>query len=177
MANSPADDGWTTEQWRQILMDPQQFDLEDLEEVRVNAMQRAKACAKKALAKGRAAAKEWAAMMSQGAKLGTSLDWKIGTKPQLAEEVISGQEHICTPVDMMASRFKTWVAKWQKTRDSTQDTVMAIQEVRKCANANQDLPKIVLKDLDEALATMNEATGLGADRFWSSLHQVSAKRW
>ena len=28
-------------------MDPQQFDLEDLEEVRVNAMQHAKACAKK----------------------------------------------------------------------------------------------------------------------------------
>ena len=48
MVNSPAEDGWTTEQWRQILLDPQQFDLEDLEEVRVNAMQRAKACAKKA---------------------------------------------------------------------------------------------------------------------------------
>ena len=31
--------------------------------------------------------------------------------------------------------------------------------------ANQDLPKIMLEDLDEALATMNEATGLGADRF------------
>ena len=30
MANSPAEDGWTTEQWRQILMDPQQFDLECL---------------------------------------------------------------------------------------------------------------------------------------------------
>ena len=29
MANSPADDGWTTEQWRQIPLDPQQFDLED----------------------------------------------------------------------------------------------------------------------------------------------------
>ena len=55
----------------------------------------------------------------------------------------------------MASRFKTWVAKWQKTQDSTQDTVMA----------KQDLPKIVLRDLDEALATMNEATRLGADRF------------
>ena len=63
----------------------------------------------------------------------------------------------------MASRFKTWVAKWQKTQDSSQDTVTAIQEVRKCAKANQDLPKIVLKDLDEALA--NEATGFGADRF------------
>ena len=68
-------------------------------------------------------------------------------------------------VDMMASRFKTWVAKWQKTRDTTQDTVMAIQEVRQCAKANQDLPKIVLEELDEVLATMNEATGLGADRF------------
>ena len=53
-------------------MDPQQ-DLEDLEEVRVNAMQHAKACAKKALAKGRAAAKEWAAAA--------------------AEEVINGSEH------------------------------------------------------------------------------------
>ena len=41
MANSPADDGWTSEQWRQILLDPQQFDMEDLEEVRVNAMQHA----------------------------------------------------------------------------------------------------------------------------------------
>ena len=30
---------------------------------------------------------------------------------------------------------------------------------------DQDLPKIELKDPDEALATMNEATGLGADRF------------
>ena len=69
MANSPADDEWTTEQWQQILLDPQQFDLEDLEEVRVNAMQRAEACAKKALAKG-AAAKEWAAAaLNQGAKL------------------------------------------------------------------------------------------------------------
>ena len=65
----------------------------------------------------------------------------------------------------MASRFKTWVAKWQKARDTTQDTIMAIQEVRQCAKANQDLPKITLDDLDEALATMNEATGLRADRF------------
>ena len=166
MANSSADDGWTTEQWRQILLDPQQFDLDDLEEVRVNAMQRAKACAKKALAMGRAAAKEWAAAaLSQGAKLAQRWTGRIGTKPQLAEEVISGSSHFCTPVDMMASRFKTWVAKWQKTRDTTQDTVMAIQEVRQCAKANQDLPKIMLEDLDEALATMNEATGLGADRF------------
>ena len=166
MANSSADDGWTTEQWRQILLDPQQFDLDDLEEVRVNAMQRAKACAKKALAMGRAAAKEWAAAaLSQGAKLAHRWTGRIGTKPQLAEEVISGSSHFCTPVDMMASRFKTWVAKWQKTRDTTQDSVMAIQEVRQCAKANQDLPKITLEDLDEALATMNEATGLGADRF------------
>ena len=51
MANSPAD-GWTTEQRRQILLGPQQFDLEDLEVVRVNAMQHAKARAKTALAKG-----------------------------------------------------------------------------------------------------------------------------
>ena len=62
---------------------------------------------------------------------------------------------------MLASCFKTWVAKLQKTRDSTQNTVMAIQEVRQCAKANQDLPKIMLEDLDEALATMN----VGADRF------------
>ena len=124
MANSSADDGWTTEQWRQILLDPQQFDLDDLEEVRVNAMQRAKACAKKALAMGRAAAKEWsAAALSQGAKLAHRWTGRIGTKTQLAEEVTSGSSHFCTPVDMMASRFKTWVAKWQKTRDTTQDTV------------------------------------------------------
>ena len=57
MANFPSDDGWTKDQWEQILMNPQQFDLEDLEEVRVNAMERAKACAKKALANERAAAK------------------------------------------------------------------------------------------------------------------------
>ena len=107
MANSPAEDGWTTEQWRQILLDPQQFDLEDLEEVRVNAMQRAKACAKKALAKGRAASKEWAAAaLNQGAKLAHRWTGRIGTKPQLAVEVINGSEHFCTPVDMMASRFK-----------------------------------------------------------------------
>ena len=40
-----------------------------------------------------------------------------------------------------------------------------IQEVRARAKADQDLPQIELKGLDEALATMNEATGLGADRF------------
>ena len=91
MVNSPADDGWTTEQWRQILMDPQQFDFEDLEEVRVVAMQRAKACAEKALAKGRAAAKEWAAAtMNQCAKLAHPWTGRIGAKLQLAEEVISG---------------------------------------------------------------------------------------
>ena len=75
-------------------------------------MQRAKAGAKKALAMGRAAAKEWAAAaLSQGAKLAHRWTGRIGTKPQLAEEVISGSSHFCTPVDMMASRFKTWVAK------------------------------------------------------------------
>ena len=115
MANSSADDGWTFEQWKQILLDPQQFDLDDSEEVRVNAMQRAKACAKKALAMARAAAKEWAAAaLSQGAKLAHRWTGRIGTKPQLAEEVISGSSHFFTPVGMMASRFKTWVAKWQK---------------------------------------------------------------
>ena len=54
---------------------------------------------------------------------------------------------------------------------------MAIQEVRQCAKANQDLPKIMLEDLDEALATMNEPTGLGSRPFRSSVHQISAKRW
>ena len=84
IANSPADDGWTKEQWEQILMDPQQFDLENLKDVRVNAMQRGKACAKKTLAKGRAAAKEWATMaMTQGAKLAHRWTGRIGTKPQL----------------------------------------------------------------------------------------------
>ena len=166
MVNSPADDGWTEEQWEQILKDPQQFDLEDLEEVRVNAMHHAKACAKKALAKGRAAAKEWAALaVAQGAKLAHLWIARSDTKPQLGEEVIDEQEHICTLVDMMALRFKTWAAKWQKAQDSTQDTVTAIQDVRAYAKANQDLPQIELKDLDEALAMMNEATGLGADRF------------
>ena len=57
--------------------------------------QRAKACAKKALAKGRAAAKEWAAMaMTQGAKLAHRWTRRIGTKPQLAEEVVSRTEHL-----------------------------------------------------------------------------------
>ena len=130
MTNSPSDDGRTKEQWEQILINPQQFDLEDLEEVRVNAMERAKARAKKALTKGRAAAKEWAAAaMNQGAKLARRWTARIGAKPQLAE-VISGTSHLCTPVCMMVSRFKTWVAKWHKTQESTQDTVTAIQEVR-----------------------------------------------
>ena len=94
MANSPADDGWTTEQWRQIPLDPHHFDLEDLEEVRVNAMQHAKARAKKVLAKGLAAAKEWAAAaLNRGAKLAHRWNGRIGTKPQLAEEVINLSEH------------------------------------------------------------------------------------
>ena len=93
MTNSPADDGWTKVQWEQILMYPQQFDLEDLEEVRVNAMQRAKACAKKALAKGRVVAKEWATMaMTHGAKLIHRWTGRIGTKPQLADDGISFQD-------------------------------------------------------------------------------------
>ena len=152
MANSSSDDGWTKEQWEQILINPREFNLEGLEEVRVNVTERAKACAKKALAEGRAAAKEWAAAaMNQGAKLAPRWTGRIGSKPQLAEEVT----HFCSPVDMMASRFKTWVATWQKRQDSTQDTGTTIQEVRACAKANQDLPKIVLKDVDEALGTMN----------------------
>ena len=75
-------------------------------------MEGAKACAKKALAKGRAAAKECAvaAAMDQGAKLAHQWTSRMGAKPQLAEDVISGTSHFCTPVDMMASRFKTWVA-------------------------------------------------------------------
>ena len=71
-------------------------------------MQRAKAGAMKALAMGRAAAKEWAATaLSQGVKLAHRWIGRIGTKPQLVEEVISGSSHFCTPVDMMASLFKT----------------------------------------------------------------------
>ena len=71
----------------------------------VRLAQRAKVCAKKALAKGRAAAKEWAAVArSQGAKLAHRWTGRIGTKPQLAEEVISGSEHFCTPVDMVGSK-------------------------------------------------------------------------
>ena len=79
----------------------------------------------------RAVAKEWATMaMTQSAKLAHRWTGRIGTKPQLAEEVISGTEHLCTPADMMASSRHAWVKKWQKTRDSTQDTVMAVQEDR-----------------------------------------------
>ena len=79
---------------------------------------------------------------------------------------------------MMASRFKTWVAKRQKTRDSTQDTLMAIQEVRARAKADQDLPKIELKDLDEALATMNvQGNRVGSRPFWPQIHQIPARRW
>ena len=52
-----------------------------------------------------------------------------------------------------------------KTHEATQDVVTAIQEVRTCAKASQVLPKITLKDLDDARATMKEATGMGADRF------------
>ena len=152
------------EQWKQILINPQQFHLEDLEEVRVNAMERAKAMCQESLGKG----------TSRGGgdepkrQVRTSVDEQeraSGAKPQLGEEVISGTTHFCMPVDMIASRFKTSVAKWQETQDSTQDAVTPIREVRACAKANQEWPRIELKDLDEALATMNEATGLGADRF------------
>ena len=45
-------------------------------------------------------------------------------------------------------------------KDTGLETAMAIQEVRARAKADQDLPKSELKDLDEALATMNEVTGL-----------------
>ena len=58
-------------------MDPQQFDLDDLEEVRVNAMQRAKACAKKALAMGRAAAKGVGSSGDESRRQACSqMDWK-----------------------------------------------------------------------------------------------------
>ena len=115
MANSPLVEGWTNEQWEQTLINTNQLDLEDLEEVRVNALERAKACAKSAMAKGRAAAKEWAAAAtSQGAKLAHRWTARIGAKPQLAEEVINGASHFFAPLDMMASRFNTWAAKWQK---------------------------------------------------------------
>ena len=160
MANSPL------EQWEQTLNNPNQLDLEDLEQVRVNALERAKACAKNAMAKGRAAAKEWtAAAMSQGAKLARRRTARTGAKPQLVEEVINGTSHFFTPLDMVASRFHTWAAKWQNTHEATQYVVTAIQEVRTCAKASQALPKITLKDLDDAFATMNEATQMGADRF------------
>ena len=42
---------------------------------------------------------------------------------------------------------------------------MAIQEVRARAQADQDLPKIELKDLDEARVTMIDATWLESHRF------------
>ena len=77
MANSPADHVWTKEQWEQILMDPQQFDLEDLEEVLVNAMQRAKACAPKSFGKGTSRGER---VSSNGddprCQTGTPLDWE-----------------------------------------------------------------------------------------------------
>ena len=95
MANSPSDDGWTKEQWEQILINPQQFDLEDLEEIRINSMGCAKACAKR----DGAAAKEWAAAaMSHGAKLAHRWTSRIGAKPQLAEEVISGHHTSARPL-------------------------------------------------------------------------------
>ena len=103
--------------------------------------------------------------MAQGAKLAHRWTARSGTKPQLAE-VIDEQEHICTPVEMMVSLFKTWVAKWQKAQDFTQDTVAAIQDVRAYAKAKQDLPKIELKDLDEALATMND-NRVGSRPIWA----------
>ena len=76
-----------------------------------------------------------------------------------------GHHIFLTPLDMVTSRFKTWAAKWKNTHEATQDVVTAIQEVRTYAKASQALPRITLKDLDDALATMNEATGMGADRF------------
>ena len=53
---------------------------------------------------------------------------------------------------------------------------MAIQEVRQCAKANQDLPKIMLEDLDEALATMKRGDRVGSRPFRPSFHEVPAKR-
>ena len=101
------------------------------------------ACARNALAKGRAAAKEWAAAaMHQGAKLAHRWTARIGAKLQLAEEVIGGTSHSFTPLDMMASRFNAWEAKWQNTHETTQDAVTAIQEVRICAMASPQLPMI-----------------------------------
>ena len=115
--------------------------------------------------KGRAAAKEWtAAAMNQGAKLAHRWTAKIGAKPQLAEKVINGASHSFTQLHMMASRFNTWVAKWQKTHESAQYVVTTMQKVRTCAKATQTLPKITPKDLDDALDTMNEAVGMGTDR-------------
>ena len=48
----------------------------------------------------------------------------------------------------------------------TQDTVTAIQEVRAYAKANQDLPKIELKDLDEALCHDERGNRVGSRPFW-----------
>ena len=94
VANSPLVEGWTNEQWEQTLSNTTQLDLEDLEEVRVHALECAKACAKNAMAKERAAAKEWAAAaMSYGAKLAHRRTARIGAKPQLAQEVINGASH------------------------------------------------------------------------------------
>ena len=80
----------------------------------------------------------------------------------------------------ISPRHLTWwhlgsvqgAAKWQNTHEATQDVVTAIQEVRTCAKASQALPKITLKDLDDALATMSEATGMGAGRFKPYLKPV-----
>ena len=101
--------------------------------------------------------------MWQWPKLAHRLTARSGAKAQLAEEVIDEQEHIRTPVDMMALRFKTWVAKWQKARDSAQDTCYGNLGRKAYAMANQDLPKIELKDLDEALATMSFIKSLPKD--------------
>ena len=147
-------------------MDPQQFDLDDLEEVSSQRNAASQSLRQESFGNGTCSSEGVGSSGDEPRRQACSQrTGRIGTKPQLAEEVITGSSHFCTPVDMMASRFKTWVAKWQKARDTTQDTVMAIQEVRQRAKANQDMPKIMLEDLDEALATMNEATGLGADRF------------
>ena len=115
----------TKEQWEQILISPQQFDLEDLEEVRVNAMERSKACAKKGFGRGTGRGEGVGNSGDEPRRRACSpMDWEDWNESrQLAEEVISGTSHFCTPVHMMASRFKTWVAKWHRDHTSQLKTL------------------------------------------------------
>ena len=136
MANSPPVEGWTNEQWEQTLNNTNPLDLGDLEEVRVNALERAKACAEDAMAKGRAAA-----AMSQGAKLAHRRTARIGAKPQLAEEVINGTSHFFTPLDKVAFSVQfmgSKVAKHTRGNPRCCDSNPGSQDVRKGKPGIQD---------------------------------------